>query len=585
MYLKKSKSGSLKAQRTFYDQRLSIFFCGFVLLFAGLIVRLFHLYFFPPASENLKKVASNQYHKSIKLSPYRGTIYDRKGIPLAISIRSPSVAINPRAFHPTSDQISDISRLLRIKVSSLEGLSKREAYFSWVKRKVGTNLEKHLADLKIPGLHILTEPARFYPSSGSASHIIGQVNIDDKGQSGIESLMDRHLRGENLSLQLSTDARGKLIFLHSSSAKPEESGHDVHLTIDLAIQEIVDEALERGVKNAKAHSGFAMVADPHSGQILAIANFQNQESDKESAPSLRNKAILDLFEPGSIIKPLVISQAIDQNLVTTEDLIDCENGRLAIPGGAIHDDHPAKVISVAETIVHSSNICSYKIASLLGKEGLNLALRHFGIGSKDLTLGFQSEHTGRIPNWQGWQEMRFANIAFGQGLVVKGLEMLQAYSSIANGGYLFQPYIVNKVVSGTGAIVKAFEPKHTNRVLQASTARQMREILHRVTLEGTGTQAKTQFYTVAGKTGTAQKVDPILKIYSPDKRIANFIGFSPAFDPHIAVFVVIDEPQRKPYYGGLWAAPVFREIAEKTLRYLNVAPDIPNGRFQKEVRS
>jgi cell division protein FtsI (penicillin-binding protein 3) len=362
-------------------------------------------------------------------------------------------------------------------------------------------------------------------------------------------------------------------------AAPDLPGHTIQLTIDHAIQEIAEEALASGVSAARAKSGFAIVTDPHTGKVLALANyptFDPNQIGQAKTEHTRNFALLDLFEPGSIIKPFVVAAALEQKKTGVSELHNCENGVYRAGGVVFRDDHPAQTLSTAETLIRSSNICTFKIAERIGKQGLFDALQNFGFaGGISIPEMFPPTLRGHISKPTSWKPIRFANVAFGQGMTVTGIEIAMAYGVLANGGNLMRPILIDRITNPSGEIVYAATPEASAHVMSIDHARQMRDILAQVVTDkhGTASKAATIDYTTGGKTGTAEKVDPILKAYSPDKRIASFAGFAPVTDPYLAIFVVIDEPGAKPAYGGLWAAPVFSDIAERSLRYLNVAPD------------
>jgi cell division protein FtsI (penicillin-binding protein 3) len=405
------------------------------------------------------------------------------------------------------------------------------------------------------------------------------VGSENQGLMGIERQFQNLLAGKTSAVSPSKDARGRTILYSSDMAAPDLPGHTIQLTLDHAIQEITEEALSAGVSAARAKSGFAIVTDPHTGKILALANvptFDPNQISRVKTEYTRNFALLDLFEPGSTIKPFVVAGALEKKKTNINELHNCENGVYRAGGVVFRDDHPATLLTTADTIVRSSNICTFKIAERLGKQGLFDTLRNFGFaGGISIPDMFPPAMRGHIAKPATWKPIRFANVAFGQGMTVTGIEMAMAYGALANGGNLMRPILVDRITSPSGEIVYASTPEATAHVLSIESARQMRDILARVVTDkqGTASKAITSEYTTGGKTGTAEKVDPVLKAYSAEKRIASFAGFAPVADPYLTIFVVIDEPGVKPAYGGLWAAPVFADIAERSLRYLNVAPD------------
>jgi cell division protein FtsI (penicillin-binding protein 3) len=558
-------------------KRLKLVGVGFAVLFGVIFMRAIMIHLFPNSSETLETIAKNQYQKPLRLAASRGNIFDHRKVPLAISVQSPSFAINPKVFKPSTREIQKLARILDLKPQKIKSLMAQDRYFAWLKRKVHHSAAQSVRNLDLPGLFQIMEPNRFYPGGNIGANFIGYVGIDNQGLLGIEDRYNQHLTGLNTEAVLSRDARGQPIFRNPQKATPEAPGHNLVLTIDRVIQEISEESLQTWIKKSGAKSGFAIVADPHTGRVLAMANYPSFDPNFRQSNLARTKnfAVADSFEPGSVVKPMVIAQAIETGKTTADEVHNCEkSGVLRIgPKNRIRDDHPKEYLSTAEVIVHSSNICTFKIAQRLGPEELYKTYLSYGFGDSNFSMNLPGETRGRISDWQKWRPIRFANISFGQGHLVNGMEMVRAYSVLANGGNLISPYILDRIESSDGKIISSPHPFSRKKIISPETAKIMREILRQTVENGTATQAISEHFTTAGKTGTSEKVDPLTKAYSDDKRIASFAGFSPTKDPHIVVYVVIDEPKQKPYYGGVWAAPVFREIVDKTLRYLNVPPD------------
>lgn len=580
MILKAWRKKSRRAPRiqpgSFVDKRGRIIAAGCFVTLGILSLRATTIHLFPPSSESLQSMADRQYQRHLELSPYRGTIYDRRGEPLAMSIRMPSLFVNPRVFQVSRREAQKLGALLDMSPEKVSEISEKKSYFSWLKRKVPKDVAARVAELKIKGLHQVMEPSRFYPSGGAAAHVIGSVGIDNSGLMGMEKQFDRVLRGQTVRVDESRDARGRTIFLQSANAAPEKSGQNLHLTLDKAVQEIAEHALEKGVRQARAKSGFAIVSDPHTGRIMALANYpvfdpNNQKSLDLSAT--RNHALSDVFEPGSVVKPFVVASALANNKVTMDEVFDCDNGVYREPGLRIRDSHPSKTLTVEDVLVESSNICTYKIAQRLGPERLHQTFLDFGLGTPASLLEFPGKAVGRLTPWQNWKTVRFANISFGQGFITTGLEIIRAFGALANGGNLMEPYLVDRIESADGEVHFSHAASVVRRVIEPEVARKMRMALRSVVDRGSGSRAQMAAYSAGGKTGTTEKVDPRTRAYAADLRLASFAGFAPVEDPHLVIYVVVDEPGVKPYYGGVWAAPVFKEIAENTLRYLNVAPD------------
>lgn len=557
--------------------RVKVLRAALICSFGIVLVQATRLHIIPKSADELAALASSQYVEEHQLSPFRGTIFDRRGDPLAISVRAPSICVNPRQFSPTQDETRELARILKISAESVRSVTQRKSHFAWLKRKARPEEAQAVAALGMKGVFSLLEPMRSYPGGSLAANLIGAVGADDHGLFGIERAWDSSLRGPSAKLVLLKDARGRPIFHRSDLATPETRGNDLYLTLDSALQEITDRQLRIGVENAKGRGGLAIVADPHTGRILAMSSFPTFDPNdlKHLAlESTRSKAQTDVFEPGSVVKPLVIAAALESNKTTLQARHECEGGTLRIGDRVIRDDHPEESLSTLDTLVFSNNICTYKIAQRLAPSGLEAALRGFGLGGTHRSLSLTSEQRGSLSPSQSWPAIRFANIAFGQGMTTSALELVRAFGAIANGGLLMRSIVVDHLADNQGQISSMAQPESVARVLSPRTASIMRQALREVVTRGTGSQASTTRYSTAGKTGTAEKVDPKTKRYAPDKRIASFVGFAPAMDPHLVVYVAIDEPKEKPYYGGLRAAPVFAAIVDESLRYLNVAPDL-----------
>ncbi len=545
-----------------------------------LSARAVFIHLMPNASKSLDNMADNQYYKPLKLSPYRGSIYDRRGEALAISIRLPTLCVNPHVFKPDSRQLHKLAKITGIPTSKIRELSHKKSYFAYFLRKTNSTVAKKALDLEIRGLYQIMEPSRSYPNGSLAAPLLGFVGSEDNGAMGLERQYNRDLKGESIQITPSKDARGHTIYLNGDGVEPQKTGNNLHLTIDSAIQQITESALEDGVKRAAAKAGYAIVSDPHTGRILAVANYPTYNpnaTENIKLTNAKNRAFMDVFEPGSVMKPFVVAEALEKKLTAMSSLHDCEMGKLKIGRTTIHDVKPNKYLSTEQVLVKSSNVCTYKIASKLGPEGLYDTFLRFGFSpSKPFITGFPGEARGRISDWKHWRPIRFANVSFGQGITATGLEIVRAFGALANGGKIFHPQIIDRIESSDGLLLKSLSPKESGQVISPEIAREVRGALKEV-VEQSVQNGRPQHFSAGGKTGTSQKVDPILKKYSETMRIASFAGFAPADDPYIVVYVYVDEPSKRPYFGTLWAAPVFKEIAEKTLNYLNVKPTEPQA--------
>ena len=545
-------------------------------LLAAVAVRTIVLHVRPHRGKSLQHMAENQYQSTLALAPDRGALYDQRGEPLAMSMKTPSLAINPRQFQPLPHQIQQLAKILQLPSAKIRDLAAKKSHFAWLKRQLEPQTAAAVTDMDMPGVHLLWEPGRFYPSGRLAAPLLGFVGVDHQGLAGLEKAYDHHLRGSSRPILARRDARGRHVFLDADTAEPAKPGHNIFLTIDRAIQEITEEALASGLRESRAARGLAIVLDPHSGRILASAS---QPSFDPNQPVTDLAAAMHLgthwrFEPGSTSKPFVLAQALDLGITQLEEVHDCEStGRLAIGNQVIHDERPLGMLKTPSILIHSSNIGIVRLARRLGQDRLYETLLAFGFAPDQPLLGLPGEVRGSLAHPRKWHPIQFANISFGQGFGTNGLEMARAFAVIANGGFSLTPRLVERIATPDGRTTVEAPTQVLTPVIKPQTAAIMRQIMADVVERGTGSRARSLLYTTAGKTGTAEKIDPLTRSYSLDKRIANFGGFAPARNPHIVVYVALDEPAEKPYYGGRWAAPVFAEIAERTLKYLNVAPD------------
>ena len=571
------KSSPLRSRPRSYVWRFHLAEVCVYVLFALLAMRALVIQLYSPSESTLKKMAFKQYTTEIPLGNYRGTIFDRRGTPLALSVKNPSIAVNPRLFSPSPQDLKRLTRLLALQAERIKKIASKPSYFSWMKRHTTHGVASQVMALKLPGVYVIQEPSRYYPTRGVSSHVIGKVSIDNRGLLGLERIFDEVLSGEAGELVAVRDGRGQLILQDVREALPEKSGKNIHITLDHVIQEIVHDALAEGVEKAGARGGFALVGDPYSGAILALSSvpfYDPHVSHNFKVAHSRNKAVSDIFEPGSVMKPFVVAEALKRGLTTMEELHEIPlSGVYRFPGGRVRDEHPRKELSTADVLVHSSNIATVYLAERLEASGLWSLLRKLGLGQVREVKGLAPLVAGRLSHYSSWHPSRFANISFGQGMSVNGLDLLRLYNMIASGGRLTPLHLVSKITHPEEGLLeyRTLDPSET--LYSGALMKQVAAALHKVTTEGTGHLATSDQYTVAGKSGTSEKYDPKLGSYAPDKRLASFAGFAPYHDPKITVVVVVDEPTEKPYYGGRWAAPVFKEIVEKTLPYLNVAPD------------
>ena len=457
--------------------------------------------------------------------------------------------------------------ILGVERSYLKDRLYRDKAFIWLVRKLTPEKAEAIKRLNIKGLGFMKETKRIYPNSYLASHVIGFSGMDGVGLEGAERDYNKFLKGNPGWAIFLRDARQNKLDIWEKMVLPVD-GLDLVLTVDEVIQYIAERELDKAFKTFHAKGASIIVMDPHTGRILALANRPSYDLNDRSginADSMRNRAICDLFEPGSVFKIVTASAAFEEKKVTEEDIFDCENGAYKIGGRILHDHTAHGKLTFKQVIEESSNIGTVKVAQMLGPDILYRYLKAFGFGSK-LGIDLSGEIPGMISPVRNWSKSSITNIPIGQGVGVTALQLVSAISVIANGGQLMKPYIVDSVRDNQGVIIKQNKPVLIRKVISLDTAMRIKKILTGVVEEGTGRLAKVSGFSAAGKTGTAQKIEAN-GTYSHDKFIASFIGFAPAEDPLLAIVVTVDEPHPS-YFGGVVAAPVFQKVAGDAIRYI-----------------
>lgn len=548
-----------------------------LLAFSTLVARAFQLTIFP--DPRLEGLADRQYASAMHLAPKRGAILDATGDVLAQSVEVRSVYVNPRQFQAEVEpsdrdgKARSLAKALGVSASKLRETLGRDRAFVWVKRQLPPEKAREATDLDIPGVYAVRENKRFYPNVELAAHLLGFAGIDMNGLEGLENEYDEVLRAEGKRFVRPRDARGRT-YTEGLFVESDTAGHDIQLTIDTKIQYLTEVALRRGVVGSKAAAGFAIVQEPSTGRILAMAvqpDFNPNAFGRHKPSEWRNRAIADALEPGSTMKVAVMASALDSGAVKPDQIFFCENGSFEVADRVITDGKEHGWLPPARILQVSSNIGMIKVARELGATRLSERLRKFGFG-EPTGVDLPGESAGIVAPGRSWGSVKLATVAFGQGISVTGLQLTNAVSAIANGGVLMRPYVVEKVIGPDGTVVVDRQPTPVRRVIKPETAALVTHMMELVTQDGgTGPAAALERWSVAGKTGTAQKPDLVAGGYS-EKRVASFVGFAPASDPQVTILVVIDEPKTS-VYGGVVAAPVFREIADGVLRYLQVEPD------------
>jgi cell division protein FtsI (penicillin-binding protein 3) len=543
-----------------------IFFC-----FALVVGRMFQLQVLK--KEQLYRLAAQQQHAQIPLVPKRGTISDRKGNELAVSIEVDSVYADPKKVTDPEKTAQRLATLLQIDPGELKGKLKSGSSFEWVQRKITPKEVDEIKTLRLPGIYFLKENKRFYPNAQLASHVIGFVGLDSKGLEGLESQYDSILSGNRQIWTPGKDARGREI-VDQVPSQDGEKFRNIVLTLEKHVQYIVETELSRTVQKWGAKGGFAIAMDPSTGKVLALAVYPSYNPNQflqARAKAWRNRAVADTFEPGSMFKTFLAAAALEEGIVRPTDSFYCENGSYTVYDRTIHDHSKHGWLTFQQIIKFSSNIGASKVAEKMGKDRFYRYIKAFGFGEKT-QIGLPGEGKGILHHPRYWSPVALDTISFGHGISVTGIQMISALSAIANGGFLMKPLIIEKMTDEKGRVVQSFQPEVIRRVITDETAKKVVALLKTTTERGgTGEGAVPVGFEVAGKTGTAQKVDSLLRGYAEDRYTSGFMGFAPAEDPRLAVLVVIDEPQEN-IYGGMVAAPAFKGIVEKALPYLNVFP-------------
>jgi cell division protein FtsI (penicillin-binding protein 3) len=526
---------------------------------------------------DLTNRARQQQQNALDTTPQRGELLDRQGRQLARSVQTISLFIDPKELDAgkldcTAQQLSVALGLKHADLlQQLSSAKDADSRFLWIVRRLDVDRGNQILALNLPGVHSVIEPKRYYPNGSLASHVLGYVGIDGQGLGGLEHFYNSKIKGEPGELFLERDATGRAYESFEIASKP---GQTVVLTIDQTIQYHAERALEAAVKQSRAKSGTAVVLDPHTGEILALANapsFDPNNVAASTAETRSNWALQNIYEPGSTFKIVAFSAALDRKLARPDDHIDCQMGAITVAGRVVHDHHPFGSLTISEALAKSSNVGAIKLGLRVGDESMYDYITRYGFGSRT-GIELPGETNGILRKVDRWQPSSIGSIAIGQEVGVTPVQMVSAFGAVANDGVRIAPHIVREVRNAGGAVIYRAQPQQ-RRVINPETAVALRGMLEGVTLRGTAKKAQVDGYSAAGKTGTAQKIDPRTKTYSATKFVGSFVGFAPVNNPQVAIIVVIDEPSGA-YHGGDVAAPVFREIAEQILPGLGVEPDI-----------
>ena len=517
--------------------------------------------------------ADHQQQRSINVSAKRGLIYDRQGNELAMSIMVDSAFAVPSELPDLPNAISLITRITGEDARLVLADCRAHKTFCWVARKANAETIERIRALNLQGIHFQKESKRFYPKRDLAAQVLGYVGTDDAGLSGIEREYDEQLRGQPGRMQISVDARKKWF---ARIEKDPEAGNNLILTIDEKIQYIAERELDQAIKDTRAIAGTVIVENPRTGEILALANrptFNPNIKKEIRNEALKNRAVSDVYEPGSTFKLVTISGALEEKLTRPEEMFDCQMGSIVINGMRIRDSKPHGLLTVSDVLAESSDVGAIKIALRLGEDRFYKYIRAFGFGQQT-GIELPGETRGLTKPVNRWSKVSIGAISMGQEIGVSPLQLAAMVSTFANDGVWEAPRIV--ATTTPPSIIPqtfVFRPEHERRVISSFTAAQMRQMMRAVVLHGTGRKAVLEGYTAAGKTGTAQKVDPATGAYSRTKYVGSFAGFAPINNPAVTVAVILDSAVGL-HQGGQVAAPVFQRVTQQVLEYLHVPHDM-----------
>ena len=558
------KRGAETKQQTArrFAGRLTLVGVFFSLLAVSLIARAVHLQVFN--KDFLNHQADTRHLRTERISAHRGTITDRNGEPLAISTPVDSIWANPKELAPAVDRVPQLARLLGIDPQQLIRRVTRsmDKEFLYLKRHLSPEQAQLVLDLKLPGVNVQREYRRYYPAGEVTGHLVGFTNIDDAGQEGLELAFNHWLAGESGAKRVLKDRLGRSVE-NVESIRPPHHGKDLQTSIDLRIQYLAYRTLKAAIRQHNAESGSIVILDVKTGEVLAIVNqptYNPNDRSQFSAARYRNRAITDIFEPGSSIKPLVVAAALESGDYRPSSIVDTAPGFVVVGPKRIEDSRNLGRISLTTILARSSNVGVTKLAMSLEPDQLWNTMTRFGLGTLT-SSGFPGESAGLLTHFNHWRPISQATLAYGYGVSVTPLQLAQAYSVLGSDG-VFRPI----------SLVALDAPAEGEQVLAADSATAVRRMLEEVVRPGgTGTKAAVTGYRIAGKTGTAWKF--AAGGYSEDKYISIFAGLAPASDPRLAAVVVIDEPTGELYYGSDVAAPVFSDVVSESLRLLAIPPD------------
>lgn len=551
-------------------KRVAVLFLFVAVIMFGLGCRLIYIQFFK--SSWLTENAIDQRIRDIPVEAKRGIIFDRHGRELAVSASTESVYAIPAEIRNAEETAAKLAAILNLNEDKLAAKLKKRQAFTWIKRKIDSESALAIKRLNLSGIGLTQENRRYYPHENLASHVLGFTGIDSQGLDGVETTFDSYLKGRSGSIVVEYDARGREIPYASHRFIPPVEGHNIYLTIDTVIQQIVERDLDRVMKDTQAKAATIIVMKPNTGEILAMANRPDYNPNRfaDFSPKLwRNIAVSNAYEPGSTFKVLTTTAALGEKIVRLDDRF-FDPGGIEVQGRTIHcwkhGGHGSQ--SFREVVENSCNTGFVTVGLKLGSEPFYKYLDAFGLG-RPTNIDLPGEAKGIVINKNQVKPINIATMSMGQSIAVTPIQLLTAVSAVANDGLRTRPQIVREVRDKAGNVVRGFQPDIVERIVDTDTAKEIQNVLESVVSNGTGKNAYIEGYRIAGKTGTAQKVGA--GGYVPGKYVASFVGFAPADNPQVAMLVIIDEPVGI-YYGGQIAAPVFGAAVKDILEYLKVAP-------------
>jgi cell division protein FtsI (penicillin-binding protein 3) len=540
-----------------------------VVWIAVVIGRLSYLQLFS-YGEYLAK-AQRQQQRIFEISPMRGPIYDRKGRELAVSLPMESVFGDPAEIADVETVSQLLSRVLGVPADDLSEKLREARTPVRLARKLSPEIVQRITDMNLKGVFFQKENRRVYPQRELAASVLGYVDVDEKGIGGIEYSLDKQIRGRPGKIMVMADGHRRWYDRTESAADP---GASVTLTIDETIQYIAEKELARAISETHAKAGTVVVQDPNSGELLAVANwpvFDPNDAGNYAPEARIDRAVASAYEPGSTFKVLTLTGAIENGVASPDELVDCQMGQIMVSGRLIHDWKRFGVLSVREILEHSSDVGAIKVALRLGAPRFYDTIRAFGIG-EPTGIELPGENRGLLRPVENWSASSIGSLAMGQEVSVTPIQIVSAISAIANGGTLYRPHIVREIDGGERGALRSLAA--TQQATDPKTAATVREMMEGVVLEGTGKPARLDGYTAAGKSGTAQKIDPATGRYSATQYNSSFVGFAPVNNPAISILVVLDSPVGA-HHGGEVGGPVFKRIAEQVLAYRDEPQDVP----------